>query len=251
MTIRAPPSAPSGTNGIIAHRPLVRDGGRAPPALPCRCHCSASARTRAALSLPLPHIRPSTDSRDHLAGKLSLSRTSKCRSVRNLARTEQCDSLTCGLRVMTHASSHRPLQLRCAVHAARFSMVELIVVVLVTSIFAAAAMPTFHRFAVVPSRRIRRPPREGRSRSGAANRPAYQRAQTITFSRSHLHSQRRDCKIWIGPAEIYSVDLSEPPYELTSVAANFGSNHALPSTAMASPPAAAPSSSKPMTTSAP
>jgi prepilin-type N-terminal cleavage/methylation domain-containing protein len=101
-----------------------------------------------------------------------------------------------------------------------FTLVELVVVILLMGIFAAVAAPTF--FDSLMFHRVESAARRFKADLELAQQTARltSRAQTITVLGS-TYSATASVTDFDRPGETYTVDLSQPPYALSVVAANF------------------------------
>jgi type II secretory pathway pseudopilin PulG len=100
-------------------------------------------------------------------------------------------------------------------------LVELVVVLLVMSIFAAVAVPTF--FDSLLFHRVESAARRVKADLELARHTARltSASQTITFS-GKTYTASAAVKDLDRPSHIYSVDLSQPPFELSAVTASVG-----------------------------
>ena len=105
---------------------------------------------------------------------------------------------------------------------AAFSFVEIIVVVLIMGILAAAATPSFYRslrfhHLETAARRVKLDLEQSRQAAQMKSQ-----AQSMTFTGGTTYTLSAGVQELDGSGQPYSVDLSKPPYELATVTAAFG-----------------------------
>ena len=107
------------------------------------------------------------------------------------------------------------------------SLVELVIVVLIIGIMAAAAVPTFyssltfHRVETA-ARRLKADLERTRQTARLTSS-----SQSITFQNATSYSMSADVVDPDHPSETYAVDLSERPYELDSMTIDFDGDTSL------------------------
>ncbi len=107
------------------------------------------------------------------------------------------------------------------------SLIELVIVVLIMGILAAAAAPTF--FGSLTYHRVETAARRVKADLQRLRQTARltSSTQSITFHDATAYTMSADIVDPDHPGGVYSVDLAEPPYELETMTIDFGGDTSL------------------------